>query len=70
MDDEIQSLKENGTWQEVEPPAGRRIVDSKWVYKIKQKADGSMERYKARVVAKGFSQQFSSDYEETFAPVV
>ena len=69
MDDEIQSLKENGTWEEVDPPAGRRIVDSKWVYKIKQKADGSIERYKARVVAKGFSQQFGSDYEETFAPV-
>ena len=69
MDDEIQSLKENGTWEEVDPPAGRRIVDSKWVYKIKQKADGSIERYKARVVAKGFSQQFGSDYEETFARV-
>ena len=34
MDDEIQSLKENGTWEEVDPPAGRRIVDNKWVYKI------------------------------------
>ena len=69
MDDEIQSLKENGTWEEVDPPAGRRIVDSKWVYKIKQKADGGIERYKVRVVAKGFSQQFGSDYEETFVPV-
>lgn len=69
MDDEIQSLKQNGIWEEVDPPAGRRIVDSKWVYKIKQREDGSIERYKARVVAKGLSQQFSSDYEETFAPI-
>ena len=46
MGDEIQSLKENGTWEEVDPPVRRRIVDSKWVFKIKQKADGSIERYK------------------------
>ena len=69
MDDEIQSLKENGTWKEVHPPVGRRIVDSKWVFKIKQKADGSIERYKAHLVVKGFSQQFGSNYEETFTPV-
>ena len=69
MDDEIQSLKVNGTWEEMDPPAGRRIVDSKWVYKIKQKEDGSIERYKAHVVVKGFSQQFGSDYEEKLAPV-
>ena len=57
MDEEMESLKKNGTWEEVELPQGRKTVDSKWVFKAKQKADGTVERYKARVVAKGFSQR-------------
>ena len=69
MNEEMESLKRNGTWEEVELPQGRKIVDCKWVFKVKQKADGSVERYKARVVAKGFSQQYGTDYDETYAPV-
>ena len=68
MDDEIQSLKENRTWEEVGPSAGRRIVDASGSMKLNNR---QMEvlRYKALAVAKGFSQQFGSDYEEKFAPV-
>jgi hypothetical protein len=44
-------------------------VNSKWIYKIKHAADGSVEKYKARFVARGFSQVDGIDYEETFAPI-
>jgi len=68
MEEEMESLRKNDTWEEVDQPA-RKIVDSKWVFKVKLKADGTVERYKARVVGKGFSQQPGVDYDETYAPV-
>jgi histone deacetylase 1/2 len=49
---------------------GKNIIDSKWVYRIKKNADGSIHRYRARLVAKGFKHRYGIDYEDTFSPVV
>ena len=70
METEMRSLKSNDVWELVELPAGKKAVGSKWVYKVKTGADGSLERYKARLVAQGFTQKYGSDYDETFCPVV
>jgi len=69
MTSEYESLIENGTWDLVPLPQGKEPIGSRWVYKVKQRADGSVERYKARFVAKGFSQHHGVDYDETFSPV-
>ncbi|CAH9133273.1 unnamed protein product [Cuscuta epithymum] len=69
MQKEIQALEENGTWTLVHLPSNKKLVDSKWVYKIKYKPNGEVERYKARLVAKGFTQVEGVDFHETFAPV-
>ena len=70
MDKEMQSIYENDVWDLVELPKQRKAIGCKWVFKRKVGADGSVERYKARLVAQGFSQQYGLDYDETFCPVV
>lgn len=65
---EAHALVENGTFELVELPVGSKAIGSRWVFKVKRNADGSVERYKARLVAQGFSQRPGSDYHETFAP--
>ena len=62
---EIQSLIDNGTWELTKLPPGRKAVGFRRVVRIKRNPDGSIERYKGRVVAKGFSQQFGTDFTET-----
>ena len=70
MRTEIDSLHSNRVWELVELPEGRKPVGSKWVFKVKTNADGSIERCKARLVAQGYSQKEGLDYDETFSPVV
>ncbi|GJW81891.1 retrovirus-related pol polyprotein from transposon TNT 1-94 [Tanacetum coccineum] len=70
MHDEMEALKQNCTWTLVPRPSASNIVGSKWVYRIKYHADGSVERFKARVVAQGFTQIPGLDYSHTFSPVV
>jgi hypothetical protein len=65
---EMEAHIENGTWELVKLPPGRKAIGSQWVFKVKRNADGSVERYKAHIVAKGFSQRPGIDFNETFAP--
>ena len=69
MAEEIAALERNSTWDLVSLPPCVRPITCKWVYKIKTRPDGSLERYKARLVARGFQQEHGRDYDETFAPV-
>jgi hypothetical protein len=69
MDREMKTLKDAGTWETVPRPTGRNIVGSKWVFRIKRKADGDIDKYKARLVARGFTQIYGTDYFETYSPV-
>ena len=67
----IESLQENElVWELVELPRGRKPVGSKWVFKVKTDENGNIEHYEARLVAKGYTQKFGANYDETFCPVV
>lgn len=70
MDDEINSLNINNTWELTELTDDKKPIGCKWVFKIKQDATGNPSRYKARLVAQGFSQKYGTDYDEVFAPVI
>ena len=69
MIQEYQSIMKNDVWDVVPRQGGKSVVTSKWIYKIKHATDGSIEKYKARFVARGFSQKEGIDYEETFSPI-
>ncbi|CAM8959948.1 unnamed protein product [Rhodiola kirilowii] len=69
MHKEIKALEGNNTWVLTDLPKNKTVVDCKWIYKIKYLSDGSIERLKARLVARGFTQVEGLDYHETFAPV-
>ena len=69
MVEEYESIIKTNVWELVPRPSYKSLVSSKWIYKVKQVAYGSVEKHKAIFVAKGFSQVEGNDYEETFAPV-
>jgi hypothetical protein len=68
--EELNSLMDNGTWEQVVPPKDANIISCKWVFDIKKLTSGAIERFKARLVARGFSQVMGVDYNDTFAPTV
>ena len=70
MQNEISALQTNNTWDLVHLPEGKKAIGSKWIYKIKLHADGSLERFKARFVIQGNHQKYGVDYQETFCPVI
>lgn len=67
--EEIKALEKNKTWIITDLPKGKRTIGCKWIFLVKYKADGSIERFKAWLVAKGFTQSYGIDHQETFAPV-
>lgn len=69
VDEEIKAHIKNRTWQETEMPKNQRVIDSKWIFKLK-KTPSEPDRFKARLVARGFWQKEGIDYDEIYAPVV
>ena len=69
MDEEITALTTRGTWELMPCTVGATVVTCRWVYIVKYKADSSIDRYKVRLVARGFTQTYGIDYEKTFSPV-
>lgn len=69
MREELESLMSNNTWELVDPPPGHNVVGCRWVFRKKLNAEGKVERFKARLVAQGYTQKFGSDFTEVFAPV-
>jgi transposase InsO family protein len=70
MNEEMKALTENSTWVLTTLPEGRKTIGCKWVFKRKKNANTGLIKYKARLVAQGFSQKYGTDYDEVFAPVV
>ena len=69
MNEEMDSLVRNQTWDLVQFLAGKRALQNKWVYRLKEE-DGGKKRYKARLVVKGFAQKKGIDFDEIFSPIV
>lgn len=68
IEEELQNLENHHTWEYEELPENRKAIGSKWVFKVKYHPNGSVARFKARLVAQGFSQVQGIDFSETFAP--
>ncbi|RDX84427.1 putative mitochondrial protein, partial [Mucuna pruriens] len=67
--EEMETLEKNSTWEIVDRPKDKRVVGCRWIYTVKCKSDGTLEKYKTRLVAKGYTQTYGIDYEETFIHV-
>jgi hypothetical protein len=66
---EFNSLRENDTWDLIKLPRGRNAIQNKWVFKVKPDDKGLVDKFKARLVVKGYSQRPGIDFDETFSPV-
>jgi len=66
---ELDSLQQNETWELVKLPSGRNAIQNKWVFKVKSDEKGLVDKFKARLVVKGYSQRPGIDFDETFSPV-
>ena len=69
MEEEIEAIERNDTWELVSLPKGKHVIGVKWVFKTKSNIEGKIERHKARLVVKGYKQQHGRDYVEKFAPI-
>src|SRR6266446_4140937 len=69
MDKKISTLEQASTWSTIPRPTNKNIISSKWVFRIKRKADGTIDKYKARLVARGFTQIYGINYFDTYSPV-
>src|ERR1700722_17448301 len=69
MDEELEKIEKNNTWELVPKPKDKNVIGTKWVFKNKLNENGEVIRNKARLVCKGYSQQEGIDFEETFSPV-
>lgn len=70
MKEELEALAKNHVWDLVDASNGQAVIDNRWTFKLKRNVNGEIVRYKARLVARGFSQREGIDYTETFSPVV
>lgn len=70
MQNEYDSLIKNGVWELVDRPHNHNVIKCRWVYKVKQDTKGNFDKFKARLVARGFDQKPGVDYDQTFSPVV
>jgi len=66
MQEEIETLNRNHTWELVALPTGRKVIGNKWVYKIKRDSNDQVQRYCARLVVKGYAQKEGFDFHEIF----
>ena len=69
MQEELDMIEKNGTWQLVDRPRNRNVIGVKWIFKTKLNPDGTICKHKSRLVVKGYAQQYGVDYQETFALV-
>eukprot|EP00253_Pinus_taeda_P032988 PITA_32988 len=69
MDEELEQIEKNNTWELVPRPKDKNVIGTKWIFKNKLNENGEVIRNKARLVCKGYAQQEGIDFEDTFAPV-